>query len=86
MKDILPQSPLGLKSGALSPHLVGSTGRVVVREEGGVNLIHCSEVVDVGQQHGGLHHVVEGAVGRLQDVAWRWELNEELRGFTDPYW
>ena len=52
-----------------SSHLVGSTGRVVVFEEGGVHLIHSSEVVDVGQQDGGLHHVVEGAVGRLQDVA-----------------
>ena len=59
-----------------SSHLVGSTGRVVVFEEGGVHLIHSSEVVDVGQQDGGLHHVVEGAVGRLQDVALRCELNK----------
>ena len=49
-------------------YLIGCPGRVVLCEELLVDLVDLGEVRNVRQQDGRLHHVVEGAVGRLYTI------------------
>ena len=55
--------------------LIGYPGRVVVFEEGSVHFIDSSEVIDISQQHRGLHNVVEGAVSGFKDLAYDMNTN-----------
>ena len=48
-------------------HGEGAASRIGLAEEGAVNLIHCNEVGDVGQQHGGLHYIAEFEASLTQD-------------------
>merc|ERR1712183_964553 len=44
------------------------------------SFIHSSKIVDICKQYGGLHHIVEGTVGCLQDVS---HVSQGLLGFSN---
>ena len=70
---------LDLRSLRQRDHLEGGANGIGLGEELRVDLIHGTELVDVGQEDGGLDDVAHGGAGSLKDVL---DVGEALASLT----